>query len=323
MGKPKQQVLSRFFSPKPAPGPSPAAADPPPPPPPNPKPSAAHPPVSTVASFSPAKRARALSLSPKSPAAKRPNPTPPPSRDAVRRRLLEPLDPPPPPRPLNPTAAGGGKGYTPLEQQVVDLKARHPDVLLMVEVGYRFRFFGEDAAVAASVLGIVAHPDRSFLTASIPAFRLGFHVRRLVAAGHKVGVVRQTETAAIKAAAGGAGGAPFARGLSAVYTRATIEAAAGDLEGGGAAAPEEGSSYLVCVVDKEVEAAGREGLQVKVGMVAIEVSTGEVVHGEFLDSDSRSGLEAVLLGLAPVEVILGIPLSFATEKVRFLTRIIS
>ncbi|CAO2044280.1 unnamed protein product [Urochloa humidicola] len=312
MGKPKQQVLSRFFSPKPAP--SPAGPDPPKPKP----PSAAHPPVSTVTSFSPDKRARALSLSPKSPAAKRPNPTPP-SRDAVRRKLLEPLHPPP--RPLNPTAAaaGGAKGYTPLEQQVVDLKARHPDVLLMVEVGYRYRFFGEDAAVAAAVLGIVAHPDRSFLTASIPTFRLGFHVRRLVAAGHKVGVVRQTETAAIKASAaahkgGGAAGAPFARGLSAVYTRATIEAAAGELEGGGAA-PEEASRYLICVVDKEVEATGREGLEVKVGVVAIEVSTGEVVHGEFMDTASRNGLEAVLLGLAPVEVILGTPLTFATEKV--------
>ncbi|WVZ87744.1 hypothetical protein U9M48_034336 [Paspalum notatum var. saurae] len=324
MGKPKQQVLSRFFSPKPKPAPSSsAAAAPDPPPPPNPKPSAAHRPVAAVASFSPAKRARArsLSLSPKSPATKRPNPTPaPPSRVAVRRRLLEPLHPP---RPLDPTTGGcgGGKGYTPLEQQVVDLKARHPDVLLMVEVGYRFRFFGEDAAVAAAVLGIVAHPDRSFLTASVPVYRLGFHVRRLVAAGYKVGVVRQTETAAIKAAAaaqkgGGAAAAPFARGLSAVYTRATIEAAAGELEGGGDA-PEEGSSgYLVCVVDKEVEeATGKEGSQVKVGVVAIEVSTGEVVHGEFMDSASRSGLEAVLLGLAPVEVILGTPLSFATEKV--------
>nr|CAB3486220.1 unnamed protein product [Digitaria exilis] len=306
MGKPKQQVLSRFFSRKPA---SSSSAGPDPPPPPKPKPSA-----SAVASFSPAKRARALSLSPKSPAAKRPNAIPP-SRDAIRRRLLEPLHPAPPP----PAAAASGKGYTPLEQQVVDLKARHPDVLLMVEVGYRFRFFGEDAAVAAAVLGIVAHPDHSFLTASIPTFRLGFHVRRLVAAGHKVGVVRQTETAAIKAAAaaankgGGAAAAPFARGLSAVYTRATIEAA-GELEGG-AAAPEEGSRYLVCVVDKEVEATGREGFQVKVGVVAIEVSTGEVVHGEFMDTASRSGLEAVLLGLAPVEVILGTPLTFATEKV--------
>lgn len=307
MGKPKQQVLSRFFSPKPAPSTAAAAPDPPPPPNPNPKPSA-------VASFSPSKRARALSLSPKSPATnKRPNPSPAAARDAFRRRLLEP--PHPPPRQLNPSA----KGYTPLEQQVLDLKARHPDVLLIVEVGYRFRFFGEDAAVAAAVLGIVAHPDHSFLTASIPTFRLGFHVRRLVAAGHRVGVVRQTETAAIKAAAhkaGGAAAAPFARGLSAVYTRATIEAAAGELEGGGAA-PEEESRYLVCVVDKEVEATGREGFNVKIGVVAIEVSTGEVVHGEFMDAPSRSGLEAVLLGMAPVEVILGTPLSFATEKVHY------
>jgi DNA mismatch repair protein MSH3 len=185
----------------------------------------------------------------------------------------------------------------------------------MVEVGYRFRFFGEDAAAAAAVLGIVAHPDRSFLTASVPAFRLGFHARRLVDAGHRVGVVRQTETAAIKAAQGsGVAAAPFARELSAVYTRATIEAAAGEMEGAGA--PEEGSRYLVCVVDREVVGAGgREGFEVRVGVVAVEVSTGEVVHGEFFDGASRSGLEAVLLGLAPVEVILGTPLSFSTEKV--------
>uniref|UniRef100_A0A453CBH3 DNA mismatch repair protein MutS-like N-terminal domain-containing protein n=1 Tax=Aegilops tauschii subsp. strangulata TaxID=200361 RepID=A0A453CBH3_AEGTS len=189
--QPKQQVLSRFFSPKPPPPTSTAAAAAQPvAPPPPPKPS-----VSTVASFSPAKRARALSRSPKT-AAKRPRPSPspvsvtPPRGAAVRRALLEP-----PPPGSNPSGGdgGGGRGYTPLEQQVVDLKARHPDVLLMVEVGYRFRFFGEDAAVAASVLGIVAHPDRSFLTASVPTFRLGFHVRRLVDAGHKVGVVRQTE----------------------------------------------------------------------------------------------------------------------------------
>ncbi|SPT18920.1 unnamed protein product [Triticum aestivum] len=311
--QPKQQVLSRFFSPKPPPPTSTAAAAAQPvAPPPPPKPS-----VSTVASFSPAKRARALSRSPKT-AAKRPRPSPspvsvtPPRGAAVRRALLEP-----PPPGSNPSGGdgGGGRGYTPLEQQVVDLKARHPDVLLMVEVGYRFRFFGEDAAVAASVLGIVAHPDRSFLTASVPTFRLGFHVRRLVDAGHKVGVVRQTETAAIKAAAaarGGGGAAPFARELSAVYTRATIEAGAGEMEGGGA--PEEGSRYLVCVVDKEVDAVGREGFEVKVGVVAIEVSTGEVVHGELMDGAARSGLEAVLLGLAPVEVILGTPLSFSTEK---------
>lgn len=35
--------------------------------------------------------------------------------------------------------------------QVLSLKRAHPDLLLMVECGYRFRFFGEDALEAAKV----------------------------------------------------------------------------------------------------------------------------------------------------------------------------
>lgn len=93
----------------------------------------------------------------------------------------------------------------------------------MIEVGYRYRFFGEDAEYAARVLGIYAHMDHSFLTASVPTIRLNVHVRRLVNAGYKVGVVKQTETAAIKAQGDNKLG-PFMRGLSALYTRATLEA---------------------------------------------------------------------------------------------------
>lgn len=37
--------------------------------------------------------------------------------------------------------------YTPLEQQVIQLKQQHQDVLLAVECGYKYRFFGEDAEV--------------------------------------------------------------------------------------------------------------------------------------------------------------------------------
>lgn len=37
--------------------------------------------------------------------------------------------------------------YTPLEQQVIQLKQQHKDVLLAVECGYKYRFFGEDAEV--------------------------------------------------------------------------------------------------------------------------------------------------------------------------------
>ena len=47
------------------------------------------------------------------------------------------------PAPLAPAAAA--VKYTPLEQQVLALKKSRPDALLMVECGYRLRFFGEDA----------------------------------------------------------------------------------------------------------------------------------------------------------------------------------
>lgn len=201
----------------------------------------------------------------------------------------------------------------------MELKKRHPDVLLMVEVGYRYRFFGEDAEIAAKVLGIYAHLDHNFMTASIPTFRLNVHVRRLVSAGYKVGVVKQTETAAIKAHGSNKLG-PFCRGLSALYTKATLEAAQ-NLGGG-----EEGcggeSNYLFCVVEKgmlveNLDCRIENGVDVKIGMVGIEISTGDVIYEEYSDNFMRSGLESMLLSLSPAELLVGDPISKLTEKVYF------
>uniref|UniRef100_A0A803M0F0 DNA mismatch repair protein MSH3 n=1 Tax=Chenopodium quinoa TaxID=63459 RepID=A0A803M0F0_CHEQI len=206
--------------------------------------------------------------------------------------------------------------YTPLELQVVELKNKYPDILLMIEVGYKFRFFGKDAEIAARVLRIYAHVDHNFLTASIPTFRLNVHVRRLVSEGYKVGVVKQTETASIKAHGSNRAG-PFTRGLSALYTKATIDAAE-DLGGG-----EEGcgslNNYLFCVVERDVlvenvDCGIEGGFEVKIGVVAVETSTGDVVYGEFNDNFMRAGLESILLSLSPAELLLGEPLSKRTQK---------
>lgn len=203
----------------------------------------------------------------------------------------------------------------------MDLKKNNPDVLLMVEVGYKYRFFGEDAEIAARVLGIYAHMDHSFLTASVPTFRLNVHVRRLVSAGFKVGVVKQTETAAIKAHGSNRLG-PFCRGLSALYTKATLEAAedvGGREEGCGG-----DSNYLVCVVERSVlEERMESGVEVRVGFVGVEISTGDVVYGEFDDNFMRSGVEAVVLSLSPAEMLLGQPLSKQTEKVELIVKFFS
>lgn len=111
--------------------------------------------------------------------------------------------------------------YTPLEQQYVHIKEKHRDVLLFVECGYKYRFFGKDAEIASKELNIYCHMDHNFMTASIPVHRLNVHLSGLVEKGYKVGVVRQTETAALKAA-GDNKSAPFTRRLTNVYTKATF-----------------------------------------------------------------------------------------------------
>jgi DNA mismatch repair protein MSH3 len=49
---------------------------------------------------------------------------------------------------------------TPMEIQFLDIKRAHMDTLLIVEVGYKFRFFGEDARIAAKELGLVCIPGK-------------------------------------------------------------------------------------------------------------------------------------------------------------------
>ncbi|XAR66206.1 hypothetical protein NMG60_11012345 [Bertholletia excelsa] len=327
MGKQKQQVISRFFAPKSGASCTDSAstssstalqtsARHPPTPPPK---------IAATVTFSPSKRLRNSQLAPpntrpsKSPklSPHTQNPIPPLPNSSLHqqflKKLLEPCDEL---EQRTPKTSVSNPKYTPLEQQVVELKAKYPDVLLMIEVGYRYRFFGEDAENAARVLRIYAHMDHNFLTASVPTFRLNVHVRRLVSAGYKVGVVKQTETAAIKAHGSNKLG-PFCRGLSALYTKATLEAAedvGGDEERCGSC-----NNYLVCVVEKEVcfekeECKTERRFDVRTGIVAVEISTGDVVYGELNDNFMRAGLEAVILSLSPAELLLGEPLTRQTEE---------
>jgi DNA mismatch repair protein MSH3 len=67
-------------------------------------------------------------------------------------------------RPPLPKKTKGGaranKKLTPLEIQFLDIKRKHMDTVLIVEVGYKFRFLGEDARIAAKELSIVCIPGK-------------------------------------------------------------------------------------------------------------------------------------------------------------------
>ncbi|KAI9277084.1 muts domain V-domain-containing protein [Phascolomyces articulosus] len=212
------------------------------------------------------------------------------------------------------------KSWSPLELQVLELKEKHPGVLLAIEVGYKFRFFGDDAKTASRVLHIAHFIDRNFYVASIPTHRLAVHVRRLVHAGYKVGVVRQTETAALKASGSNKGG-PFLRELKHLYTKGTFvdEMAMGsellDLdENTTSGSSTSSSNYLLCIVE-EKRGGGGPDERVQIGLVAVQPGTGDVTYDSFVDGYMRSELETRILHIEPCELLLPFSLSKATEKV--------
>ncbi|GAA5932860.1 mismatch repair protein MSH3 [Sporobolomyces koalae] len=206
------------------------------------------------------------------------------------------------------TPAESAVKYTPLEHQVLALKAQHPGVLLAIEVGYKFKFYEQDAQTASRVLNIACFPQQHMLTASIPTIRLDIHVRRLLQAGHKVGIVRQLETAALKKVSENKS-KPFTRALVNLYTSATFVDELGVDSFGSSS--QSSTESLMCLVEERL---GTGHDKVKLGLVAVSPSTGEIVYDEFEDGLMRSELETRMLHLQPSELLLQLDMSSATES---------
>ncbi|KAM6328810.1 LOW QUALITY PROTEIN: DNA mismatch repair protein Msh3 [Alca torda] len=210
--------------------------------------------------------------------------------------------------------------YTPLELQFIELKKQYKDAVLCVECGYKYRFFGEDAEIAAKELNIYCHQDHNFMTASIPTHRLFVHVRRLVAKGYKVGVIKQMETAALKAA-GENKSSLFSRKLTALYTKSTLIGEdvnpllklddSVDVEEVTTDVPD---NYLLCICENGENLKDRKKGDIVIGIMAIQPTTGEVIFDSFRDCASRLELESRVLRLQPVEIILPSSLSDQSEK---------
>ncbi|KZT11630.1 uncharacterized protein LAESUDRAFT_734417 [Laetiporus sulphureus 93-53] len=191
-----------------------------------------------------------------------------------------------------------GLAYTPLELQIRDLKSKHPGTMLMIEVGYKFYFFGDDAPIAAKELGMVCFRKRNFMCAFVPAQRKDIYLKKLLSQGHKVGIVEQTETAALKKA-GDNRNELFSRKLTHLYTAATyIE----DLNSVDDLDPTF-APPLMCVVEQLRGGMGADE-RVRVGMVVISPSTGDVVWDEFDDNHMRTELETRLVHTKPYELLL-------------------
>ena len=87
---------------------------------------------------------------------------------------------------------------TPLMKQYNQIKAKHPDALLLFRVGDFYETFGEDAIKTANILGIVltkrANGSASFIElAGFPHHSLDVYLPKLVRAGQRVAICDQLE----------------------------------------------------------------------------------------------------------------------------------
>lgn len=91
-----------------------------------------------------------------------------------------------------------GAKETPLMKQYNQIKARHPQALLLFRVGDFYETFGEDAIIASKILGIVltkrgAGSSSEIELAGFPHHSMDTYLPKLVRAGQRVAVCDQLE----------------------------------------------------------------------------------------------------------------------------------
>ncbi|MDE5983454.1 MAG: DNA mismatch repair protein MutS, partial [Duncaniella sp.] len=87
---------------------------------------------------------------------------------------------------------------TPLMKQYLQMKAKHPDAILLFRVGDFYETFSEDAITASEILGITLTrrangSAQSVELAGFPHHALDTYLPRLVRAGKRVAICEQLE----------------------------------------------------------------------------------------------------------------------------------
>ena len=93
------------------------------------------------------------------------------------------------------------EALTPMMKQFYDLKAKHPEALLLFRCGDFYETYAEDAVIAAEILGItLTHRNngrnasaQSIAMAGFPYHALDTYLPKLVRAGKRVAICDQLE----------------------------------------------------------------------------------------------------------------------------------
>lgn len=222
---------------------------------------------------------------------------------------------------LNPKKTLQTRKLTPMDQQYVDFKSKHPDLVLFFESGYQYRMFGMDAKLGAEMFKNVLRPGKltldpnnvedakypKYATITLMEISLNKKIESLVSAGYKVGLIQQTETAASKAIESTNKRSLFERKLTKVYTKATMMDRDEYRN-----SEHTGSNYILAITGEEDDddtnshssRPTSRSSKYRLGIVAVRVTTGEVVYDDFIDDDAiHTELENRLIHIQPSEIL--------------------
>src|SRR5512133_2168441 len=90
------------------------------------------------------------------------------------------------------------ESLTPMVRQYQLIKARHPDDILLYRIGDFYETFGDDAKLAAEILGITltrkhVGKGQTLPLAGIPYHALDNYLAKLIRAGVRVAICEQTQ----------------------------------------------------------------------------------------------------------------------------------
>lgn len=194
---------------------------------------------------------------------------------------------------------------TPLEEQVKSLKLSNMDKVLAVQVGYKYKFFCEDAVKVSKILNIMLLPGKINLInetpddlsynklayCSIPEPRLHIHLQRLLDNGLKVGVVDQIESSSIKTVESGSSGL-FKRKITNVFTKATY-VEFDEKNSVGMKDDKKADSIIALSEENNL-----------ITLISFQPLTGKIIYDEFQDPDTlKTELKTRLSHLEPLEFL--------------------
>ena len=188
--------------------------------------------------------------------------------------------------------------YTPMMEQYREVKRQHPQDLLMFRLGDFYELFFDDAELAARELEITLTSREAGSGNRVPMCGVPYHavegyIARLIAKGYRVAICEQVEDP--KLAKG-----IVKREVVRIITPGTILYES--------ALSERGNNFLVLIAEQAEE----------LGLVAIDISTGECVWSLYKGADRYAALLNQLSRLAPAELILTGKLERWTEVNNFL-----